>query len=334
MRAAAEREVAKWTSGSTVVLRDRMRALTFDVICNAVFGVTDPDRVERLRRALLAVIDTSSALLVVKPLRADLGRFSPGGAFARRLRAADDLLFAEIAERRRQADLEERSDVLSLLLRARDEEGAALTDRELRDELFTLLAAGHETTATGLSFALESLMHTPAAMARTRDELGGSNDWLDAVGKEALRLRPVIDAAERTLTAPRRVAGWDLPAGVKVYPAIALVHLREDLYENATEFRPERFLAGAESYSWLPFGGGIRRCIGAAFAQAEMTEVLRVVLESVELEPVDPEPDPVVLRGITLVPKHGVRARVRRRRHRASPEPIAWPSAQSATPSA
>ena len=129
--------------------------------------------------------------------------------------------------------------------------------------------------------------------------------------KETLRLRPVIDAAERTLTVPRTVAGWELPAGVKVYPAIALVHLREDLYPRAHEFRPERFLEdGAESYSWLPFGGGIRRCIGAALAQAEMAEVLRVVVPRIELRPLRPTPDPVVLRGVTLAPKHGVPVQV------------------------
>ena len=190
------------------------------------------------------------------------------------------LLYEEIERRRGEPDLEERSDVLSLLLRARDEQGRAMTDVELRDELFTMLGAGHETTATGLAFAFELLLRNPPVLARLREELEGGDDdaYLDAVVKETLRLRPVIDAAERTLTVPRVVAGWELPAGVKVYPGIALVHLREDLYPRAHEFRPERFIEdGAESYSWLPFGGGIRRCIGAALAHAEMAEVLRVV---------------------------------------------------------
>ena len=129
--------------------------------------------------------------------------------------------------------------------------------------------------------------------------------------KETLRLRPVLDAAERTLTVPRQVAGWELPAGVKVYPGIALVHMREDIYPRPREFRPERFLdEGAESYSWLPFGGGIRRCIGAALAQAEMAEVLRVAVPAVELRPARERPDPVVLRGITLAPRHGVEVSV------------------------
>ncbi len=149
-----------------------------------------------------------------------------------------------------------------------------------------------------------------------REQLQGADDdaYLEAVVKETLRLRPVIDAAERTLTVPRKVAGWELPAGVKVYPGIALVHMREDLYPRAQEFRPERFIEdGAESYSWLPFGGGIRRCIGAALAQAEIIEVLRVAVPAVELRPLRERPDPVVLRGITLAPKHGVPVALQRR---------------------
>src|SRR3954451_8892373 len=308
IREAAEREVGRWRPGDRIVLRDRMRALTFDVICRAVFGVTEAERVERLRAALVAVIDTSSVLLAVPLMRTDLGRLSPGGRLARRLRAADALLYEEIALRRREPDLSDRTDVLSLLLQARDEDGQGMTDAELRDELFTMLAAGHETTATGLAFAFELLHRNPATLARLREAIEGDDDaYAGAVGKETLRLRPVIDAAERTLTKPRTVGGWELPPGIKVYPAIALGHHRPDLYPEPDEFRPERFAdEGAESYSWLPFGGGIRRCIGAALAQVEMAEVLRVVASRVELSLVRDEPDPVVLRGITLAPKHGV----------------------------
>jgi cytochrome P450 family 135 len=316
IRDVAEREIASWRPGEELVLRERMRSLTFEVICRAVFGVTQPDRVERLRNALVAVIDSSPIFMLAPAARADLGPLSPGGRFARRLRAADAVLYEEIQRRRNEPDLEERSDVLSLLLRARDEQGQAMTDAELRDELFTMLGAGHETTATALAFAFELLLRNPPVFARLREELqaGDDDSYLDAVVKETLRLRPVIDAAERTLTVPRTVAGWELPVGVKVYPAIALVHLREDLYPRAHEFRPERFIEdGAESYSWLPFGGGIRRCIGAALAHAEMAEVLRVAVPAVELRPLRDRPDPVVLKGITLAPKHGVRVTVERR---------------------
>jgi cytochrome P450 len=318
IREAAEREIAGWRPGARLVLRERMRALTFEVICRAVFGVTEAYRVARLRAALMRVIDSSPLYMLTPLLRADLGRLSPGRRFVRLLRAADVLLLEEIARRRREPNLEDRSDVLSLLLRAVDEDGRPMTDAELRDELFTMLGAGHETTATGLAFAFDLLLRYPEALSRLRSEIeGGDGDtYVDAVVKETLRLRPVIDAAERTLTKPRIVAGWDLPAGVKVYPGIALVHMREDLYPQAREFRPERFLDDrAESYTWLPFGGGIRRCLGAALALTEMAEVLRVAVPAVELRPVRKRPDHVILRGVTLAPRHGVEvevARVRR----------------------
>jgi cytochrome P450 len=315
IRDVAEREIAGWRPGAELVLRERMRALTFEVICRAVFGVTRRDRVERLRERLVAVVDSSPLFMISRAARADLGPLSPGGRFARRLRAADALLEEEIERRRAEPDLEQRSDVLSLLLTARDERGEGMTNAELRDELFTMLAAGHETTATGLAFAFELLLRTPRVLARLREELdrGEDDSYLDAVVKETLRLRPVLDAAERTLTVPREVAGWELPAGVKVYPGIVLVHMREDLYPRPREFRPERFLEeAAESYSWLPFGGGIRRCIGAALAQVEMAEVLRVAVPAVQLRPLRERPDPVVLRGITLAPRYGVRVAVER----------------------
>jgi cytochrome P450 family 135 len=325
IRDVAEREVAGWRPGRRLVIRERMRALTFDVICRAVFGVTEPARMERLRATLAAVIDSSPLFMLSAGMRTDLGPLSPGGRFTRRLRAADALLLEEIELRRRQADLDERGDVLSLLLRARDEDGHGMSDGELRDELFTMLAAGHETTSTGLAFAFELLLRNPTVLARLREDLDGEGGdaYLDAVVKETLRLRPVIDGAERTLTVPRTLAGWELPAGVKVYPGILLVHHREDLYPEAQRFRPERFLGeGAESYTWLPFGGGIRRCLGAALAQAEMAEVLRVALRAVDLSLLRPEPDPVVLRGITLAPRHGVEVRVQAARH-AVRDPVA-----------
>jgi cytochrome P450 len=230
------------------------------------------------------------------------------------LKAADALLYDEIERRRAEPNLGDRTDVLSLLLQARDEDGQPMTDVELRDELMTMLLAGHETTATGLAFAFDLLPRNPQVLARLRDELDGGDDaYLEAVVTESLRLRPVIDAAERTLTKPRRIGGWDLPLGIRVYPAIAVVHLREDLYPQPHEFRPERFIdEDAQSYSWLPFGGGIRRCIGAALAQAEMAEVIRTVVSRVDLEPTRAEVEPVVMRGITLVPRHGTPVEVRR----------------------
>jgi cytochrome P450 family 135 len=314
IREVAEAEVARWREGERLVLRDRMRALTFEVICRVVFGVTEPERIERLRRALVALLDMQALLLLPDALRRDVPQ-TPWGRFQNRLAKADRLVYEEIARRRSQADLEERSDVLSLLLRARDEEGEPMSDLELRDELITLLLAGHETTANALAFTFDLVARDRRVPARLREEPDRDRDaYLDAVVTESLRLRPVIDAAERTLVTAQEIGGRLLPAGIRVYPTIALVHLRDDLYPRPLEFRPERFLdEGAPSYAWLPFGGGIRRCIGAALARMEMVEVLRTVVDRVDLEPLRPQPEKVVIRGITLVPRHGTEVRVRRR---------------------
>ena len=329
IREVAEAEVARWMVGERFAMRERMRALTFEVIARIVFGVSEPARVERLHHALTALLDATAVLMLPEFLRRDLGRLSPWGRLRRLLARADALVYEEIALRRRQPDLAERGDVLSLLLAARDEDGRPLTDQELRDELMTMLLAGHETTATSLAFTFDLLLHNPTALARLAEDLD-DRAYVDAVVTESLRLRPVIDAAERTLKAPRRVAGRDLPAGIRVYPNIVAVHHREDLYPEPAAFRPERFLDGRTStYTWLPFGGGTRRCIGAALAEAEISEVVRVVLSRVQLRPVRAEPDHVVMRGITLVPRHGVEVEVTRRSDRDAR--VAASAAQQAT---
>jgi len=238
----------------------------------------------------------------------------------------DELIYAEIADRRAAPGDDERDDVLSLLLRARHEDGSAMTDSELRDELMTLLTAGHETTATGLAWAFERLLRTPRAMARLTASLD-DGDYLDAVVKETLRVRPVVVDVARKLTRETEVAGWRLPAGTLVLPAIAVLHARPDLYDQPTEFRPERFLdrkakarghrplAGreTESYAWIPFGGGVRRCIGASFAQVEMKTVLREVLRRVRLRAPSQRPERGVVRHVTVVPGRGARAIVTER---------------------
>lgn len=315
IREAALAEVARWRPGDRLVMRERMRALTFEVIARVVFGVTERDRIDRLHTALTAVLDAAPLAMLPARLRRDLGPWSPGGRVARLLRRADALIGEEIGRRRARPDLGARSDVLSRLLAARDEDGRAMTDQELRDELMTMLLAGHETTATALAFAFDLLLHEPRVLLRLREEIAGGDDaYLDAVATETLRLRPVIDAAERTLTRPRTIAGHELPAGIRVYPNFVAIHLDAAVYPEPFAFRPERFLDGrAPSYAWLPFGGGIRRCIGAALAQAEMVEVLRVVLPRVGLRAERPRPDPVVMRGITLVPRHGTPVTVHER---------------------
>jgi cytochrome P450/Zn-dependent protease with chaperone function len=206
IREVAGAELDRWRPGDSFVLRERMRALTFEVIVRAVFGVHERARIERLRSALAAVIDMQMIFLLPSGLRRDLGGLGPWARFRRRLAAADALLYEEIERRRRVDDLGERSDVLSLLLLARYEDGGAMTDAELRDELMTMLLAGHETTATGLAFAFDLLLRDRRVLSRLRDELAGADDsYLDAVVSESLRLRPVIDAGERTLTRPRTI---------------------------------------------------------------------------------------------------------------------------------
>jgi cytochrome P450 len=219
----------------------------------------------------------------------------------------DELLFAEIARRRTEPDLDQRTDVFSALLLAQDENGDRLTDQEVRDELVTLLLAGHETTATGLAWTVDLLLHVPDVLARARR---GEVEYLDAVVKESLRVRPVIPGVGRVVRGgPFALNGWVIPEGVEINPSIRVVHRRRDLYPEPFSFRPERFLSpdAPDTYTWIPFGGGTRRCLGASFAQLEMRLVLARVLERTSLRAAEPELDEVMFRGITLAPRNGVR---------------------------
>jgi cytochrome P450 len=314
MAEATAREVASWPVGEEIELRPRMQAITLEVILRAVFGVRDGARVDRFRERIPALGETTSVLNWLPFMDRDLGGITPAARFRRALAAVDELIYAEIAERKAAADDEhERDDVLSLLLRARHEDCSPMTDTELRDELMTLLTAGHETTATGLAWAFERLLRSPRVLERLTGSLD-DDDYLDAVVKETLRVRPVIVDVARKLTRETVVAGWRLPAGTLVLPAIAVLHARPDLYESPQEFRPERFLeAGTESYAWIPFGGGVRRCIGASFAQVEMRTVLREVLRRVRLRAPTMRAERGVVRHVTVVPRRGARAIVQER---------------------
>jgi cytochrome P450 family 135 len=319
MAEATEREVASWPLGKEIQLRPRMQAITLEVILRAVFGVRDGERMDLFRERIPPLGELTSVLNWLPFFERDLGGLTPAARFRRALAAVDELIYAEIAERRAAADGEQRDDVLSLLLAARHEDGSPMSDIELRDELMTLLTAGHETTATGLSWAFERLLRTPQVLERLIDSLD-DDDYVDAVVKETLRVRPVIVDVARKLTRDTEVAGWRLPAGTLVLPAIAVLHARPDLYESPEEFRPERFVerrAGggrepsasraAESYAWIPFGGGVRRCIGASFAQVEMRTVLREVLRRVRLRAPSQRPERGVIRHVTVVPGRGCR---------------------------
>jgi cytochrome P450 family 135 len=307
----AEREIASWPRGEPIALWPRMQAITLEVIVRAIFGVEDHAAVERLRGALQDVLEFSTRPTSFAAMAA-LGpeRIEKLKVFQKHLRPADEAVYAEIRARRNAGDLEERDDILSLLLQARHEDGSPMADEELRDELMTLLVAGHETTATSLAWALERLLRHPDAWERLKVEAAaGGEDYTDAVIKETLRLRPVIPLVVRRLQEPFEVAGRTLPAGVTVAPCIWLVHRRPDVYPDPHAFRPERFLdEPAGTYTWLPFGGGIRRCLGAAFAQFEMKQVLRALALHAPLAPVRPEGERVARRAITLTPKHGAEA--------------------------
>jgi cytochrome P450 len=233
---------------------------------------------------------------------------SPGAArFEAAKRAVDEILYAEIARRREDPDLAERDDVFSALLLASDDEGRRLSDHEVRDELLTLLMAGHETTATGLAWTFDLLLHSPAVRARAME---GDDAYLDAVVKESLRLRAVIPGVGRVVRGePFRLNGYSVPPGIEINPSIRMMHLRADLYPEPRAFRPERFLGpdAPDTYTWIPFGGGTRRCLGASFALMEMRIVLRRVLQRAALRPADPELEEIQFRAITQAPRNGVR---------------------------
>jgi cytochrome P450 len=318
MAAAAAAEVERWPHGRVFELRPRMQAITLEVILRAVFGVRDGERMDLFRARIPRLGELSSPLDWLPFMQRDLGGLTPAARFRKALAAVDELIYAEIAERRSLGQ-SERDDVLTLLLGARHEDGSPMTDVELRDELMTLLTAGHETTATGLSWAFERLLRTPAVMARLLESLD-DDEYLDAVVKETLRVRPVVVDVARKLQRDVELGGWRIPAGTLVLPAIAAVHARPDLYPSPEEFRPERFLHdGAESYAWIPFGGGVRRCIGASFAQVEMRVVLREVLLRARLRADSPRPERGQVRHVTVVPARGCRVVLEERL--AGPDP-------------
>jgi cytochrome P450 family 135 len=308
MAQAAAAEIDRWPADAPVRMRPRMQAVTLEVILRAVFGVDEGERLTQLRDELRATLNLLSnprrAIFMVLLGPERLRRFPP---FRRNIERIDRLLFEEISSRRGASDLAEREDILSLLLQATHEDGRPMGDRELRDELMTLLVAGHETTATELSWAIELLARHPSELERLEaDVAGGDGTYLDAVIKETLRLRPVIALVLRKLVEPMEIGGRLLPAGVSVAPSIYLVHRRPEIYPEPERFRPERFLERpAGTYTWIPFGGGVRRCLGGAFAEFEMSVVLRELVARRSLQPAGREPEHPVRSTITNVPNRG-----------------------------
>jgi cytochrome P450 len=301
----AHQELDRWQAGTPVRAHQRMQTLTLEVILRVVFGTGDPELRDAIRRTL--DMTTSMPRLVAMSLvQRPIG---PWATFMRAVKRLDALLYERI-----DAHVDDGS-VLAVLRSARHEDGSPPSRDELRDQLVTLLAAGHETTAGALGWALERLARHPDVFARLRAR---DDEYLDAVIKEVLRVRPVLSIVGRKTREPFAVGGWTIPAGIHVVPCIYLTHRRADLWDDPTAFRPERFLDGApEPYAFIPFGGGRRRCLGAAFATLEMREVLRAVAQRFILRPDRPEGERMRRRSITLTPARG---------GYVFPEPLASPA--------
>jgi cytochrome P450 len=319
MRAVTEQVMAQAPRDQPLLLHEYMQRITLQILLRVVFGAADEATVHELGEALTRVLNHQSgleALWMLKPLQRDLFGLSPWVRFQRDVQAADKLLYRQIERTRsaRQRGETARNDMLSMLLEARDEQGQPMTDAELRDELITLLIAGHETTATMLCWAFDLILAQPEIKARIGDEIRqatqlGNLPFLDAVIKEVLRLRPVIPGPGRRLVRPMRFSSYEVPAGTMVVPATYLTHRHPDHYPEPERFQPERFLGQKPNpYAFYPFGGGVRRCLGMAFALYQMNVVIAQVLSSLSLRKQHRQPARIVLRGFTYAP--GARAEV------------------------
>jgi cytochrome P450 len=309
IEALAADELDALPVGRPVQLRPVMQRITFSVICHIVFGLTDPARIERFQRAVARMMDPRlSALLFFPSLLRRRGPLNPARPFLTRRDAVDALIGRLIAERRADPGHKDRDDVLSLLMAARHEDGTALSDRELRDELMGLLIAGHETTATGLAWAAERLARNPAAQQRLAAELDSADKpvYLDAVIQETLRLRPPVIDAVRTTVTETELGGHRIARDTIVSAMFTVTHRRADVWPEPLAFKPERFLDGRPApYSYTPFGGGIRRCVGATLANFEMRIVLTALLRRFRLEAASSRDEAIRLAGITLIPARG-----------------------------
>jgi cytochrome P450 len=318
MREVTERQVTDWPRDEPVELHPRLQALTLEVILRAVFGLEAGERLDALRRRLTRILafgDSPSSLLPA------FQRGRTWEEFARARAETDELLFATIDERR--AEDREGDDVLAMLLEARHEDGSPMSPTELRDELMTLLVAGHETTASQLAWAFERLMRAPAVVARLTEEIDSADDdaYLTATVYEALRHRPVLaNAAPRLVMEPVEIGGWRYEPGVCLLADAYSLHHDPDIYPDPYAFTPERFLGKQPgTYTWIPFGGGRRRCLGSSFALLEMKIVLRAVLGQAELAPETAAHEGARRRSITLSPRAGARTVLRARRRAPVP---------------
>lgn len=313
MEEATRRSLDDWPIGTPFSLRPRMADITLEVVMRAVFGVERGERYDELAQVLLRMIENKlpvSLGLVFPLLRRDVGPIRAWSEMTRAKARAGALLYAEIADRRRPGATEGREDILSMLVDARDADGDGMSDEEIHDELITMLLAGHETTASALAWTFDLLLHHPEVLQRLRRELqAGDEDYLDAVVSESLRLRPVVATSQRVVSEPFEIGGSTIEPGTTLLCAIWLIHRRADLYPEPLSFRPDRFLGQRPpTYEWIPFGGGVRRCIGANFAPMEMRTVLRHIILNAELEPASPELEEPHNRVVLLAPRNGTMA--------------------------
>jgi cytochrome P450 len=310
--AVAQAEIERWPIGEPFALWPRMQAITLEVIVRTVFGISEPDRLDKVSGLLRTMLNrmTSKRWLAGQALlaaRAGSRRAQTSKSARGLVGTVDEAVSGEIRRHRGAPDLDERDDILSILMRASYDDGQPMSDEELRDEAVTLLIAGHESTATMLAWAFERLLRHPDKLARFRAEARSDQDeYADAVVRETLRLRPVLPIVLRKLAAEMEIGGYSLPPGTWVAPCAYLIHRREEIYPEPERFLPERFLGRQpDTYAWMPFGGGVRRCLGASFAQLEMKQVLRTVVANVELRPAGPAPERIRSRFITLAPSRG-----------------------------
>lgn len=326
MRGIADAAIDSWPLRREFALHPAMQAITLRVILRAVFGIESSDsRFAELERLTIRYLNQGTKAWSLLMAGRELPRYGPWRVFVRTRSEIDEFLYAEISSRTLEPGLEDRDDILSLLIQARDEQGGGLTPLELRDQLMTLLLAGHETTATGLAWTFERLLRNPEAMRRLRLDLAdGSEQYLGWVVKESLRSRPVVPFAIRYLTEPFPLGDYVAPADSLLAISISLLHQRSDLFPEPDAFRPERFAEpGIQSYAWLPFGGGVRRCIGASFATFEMQVVLRRVFERCELVAAEMKDERPKRRSVTFAPHRGARVLLEARKPAEAPAPVA-----------
>ncbi len=317
MRDITDASIDTWPLRQPFALHAMMQAVTLDVILHTVFGLSNPARRAHLRATLVELLAIATNPLLLFSGVVGLDPFNvPWLRVSRLKRRVDEALYAMIAERR--AAPTGGDDVLSMMLEARDEAGAAMTDVELRDELVTLLLAGHETTATALAWTFDLLLDHPHALALVREEVAaGRHEYVDGVIRESLRVRPILPLVGRYVAKPFQLGRWAIPVGTRLAPSIYLLGHRADAYSDARQFKPERWLGvKPDPYTWMPFGGGIRRCIGMAFAMFEMRIVLAAVVPRIRMRLAGP-PARVVRRGITLAPAGGARVILEERYRRA-----------------